>query len=310
MTNIIERDFRAVDLNLFLVFHALMQERSVTGAARRLFRGQPAVSGSLKRLRAAFADELFVRKAHGMEPTPRALELSRQIQPALSALHDALRNPPEFDPESSDRAFRIGMSDALEVALLPQLVSKLARLAPGVRLISRFTDSARVASMLESGEIELAIGVFREHSNWQRKSALFRWRFVCLFDSRQIKLAARRLTLQDYLRYPHVFTSFSGDLRGFIDEQLEGLGVTRRVLLSSPNFATSPMLIRKIAAFTTVPTFIAGVWRDTLGLTLKPLPFPMPEYEVSQLWASVNQQDAGLAWLRGLLASEFTDFDP
>lgn len=113
MTIIIENDFRHFDLNLLLTFRALFEERSVTRAAQRLFLGQPAVSGALKRLREAFGDELFVRTARGIAPTPRALELMRQIEPFLQSLHQVLTQPPVFDPASAQRVFRIGLSDSL-----------------------------------------------------------------------------------------------------------------------------------------------------------------------------------------------------
>src|ERR1700758_4571830 len=109
MANIIENDFRRFDLNLLLTFRALLEERSVTRAAQRLFLGQPAMSGALKRLREAFGDELFVRTPHGITPTPRALELARQVDPFLQSLHQALTQPPAFDPAQAQRVFRIGL---------------------------------------------------------------------------------------------------------------------------------------------------------------------------------------------------------
>ena len=66
MIDINERDFRGLDLNLLLVFTALLRERSVTRAAKRLLLGQPAMSASLARLRSFIGDDLFVRTAQGM----------------------------------------------------------------------------------------------------------------------------------------------------------------------------------------------------------------------------------------------------
>ena len=304
--NIIERDFRGVDLNLLLVFHALALERSVTRAARRLLIGQPAVSGALKRLRSTFADELFVRTSHGMKPTPRALELARCIDPLLLSLQQALKDKPGFDPSTAKRVFRVGLTDALEVALMPELMRRLAKIAPGVGLISRSTDAPRVSSMLDASEIELAVGVFRERAAWQRSRALFHWRFVCVFNPRLVKAHGKKLSMAQYLRYPHVLTSFTADLRGFIDEQLEKMGLERRVIFSSPNFATSPFIVQQMPAMTTVPTFIAGAWRDALDLEVRPLPFPVPEFEVTLLWTAANDGDAGLSWLISLFAETFT----
>jgi len=166
MVDIIETDFRNLDLNLLLVFHALLKERNVTRAAQRLFVGQPALSGALKRLRAAFDDELFVRTSHGMEPTPRALELARAIDPLLLSLQQAFHKRPSFDPATTERVFRVGLSDALEVAVMPGLMQRLSAVAPGVRLITHLTDRTRASTMLDAGELELAVGVFLEVPAW------------------------------------------------------------------------------------------------------------------------------------------------
>ena len=306
MSNIIERDFRKVDLNLLLVFHALLRERSVTGAARRLYIGQPAVSGALKRLRAAFADSLFVRTSHGMSPTPRALELAAVIDPLLLGLHQVLGSSSAFEPAASERVFRVGLSDALEVALMPQLMRTLAEIAPGIRLISRITDAPRASGMLDADDIELAVGVFQKRSAWHRIQPLFRWRFVCVFNPNLVKIRGKRLSMAQYLRYPHLLTSFTADLRGFIDELIQRQGHRRRVIFSSPNFATSPLIVARMAALTTVPTFIASAWRDALGLRLSALPFSVPEYEVSLLWKAAADGDKGLEWLRSVFAEAFT----
>jgi LysR family transcriptional regulator, mexEF-oprN operon transcriptional activator len=297
MIDITGTDFRNFDLNLLLVFHALMRERSVTRAARRLFIGQPALSGALKRLRLAFADELFVRTSHGMEPTPRAIELARAIDPLLVMLQQAFHQRPSFDPVAAERVFRIGLSDALEVALMPEVMRRIASLAPGVRLISHLTDGRRASDMLDAGEIELAVGVFLEAPSWQRRRALFDWTFVCIYNPQQVKVTGATLSMEQYLAYPHLLTSFNADLHGFIDDQLEKLGHTRRVVLSSRNFATSPLIIRQMEAFTTVPTFVAGAWREALGLSVSKLPFDVPTHVVSLMWTNLNDADAGLAWL-------------
>jgi len=295
--SIIDSDLRRLDLNLLLAFHALMAERNVTRAAERLFIGQPALSGALKRLRSAFGDELFVRTRQGMAPTPRAVELAGAIDPLLLSLQQALRRKPSFDPGTAERVFHIGLSDALEVALMPKLVQQFARTAPGIRLISSFTDRTRASSMLDAGEIDLAIGVFDEASTWHRGQALFDWTFVCVFDPRHIALPGGRLTLEDYLAYPHLLTSFSGELHGFIDEKLEGLGHRRNVLFASRNFATNPLIVRQMAAFATVPSFVADAWAETLQLSTASLPFESLTTQVSLLWTAISDADAGLAWL-------------
>ncbi|MBJ2156988.1 LysR family transcriptional regulator [Variovorax sp. IB41] len=305
MSHINESDFRRLDLNLLLVFHALLHERSVTRAARRLFIGQPALSGALKRLRTALGDELFVRTSHGMTPTPRALELARVIEPLLLSLQQALHAKPAFDPAKAERVFRIGVSDALEVALMPRLMQRLSVEAPGVRLIARGADRADAPALLDAAEIELAVGVFTECAAWHRRRALFDWHFVCVYNPALVKVRGKRVTLKEYLRHPHLLTSFSADLSGLVDELLREQGLTRQVVFSSRNFATSPFIVRQMPAITTVPTFAAATWRDALGLAVSPLPFDSPSYEVSLLWTAAHDGDLGLQWLISLIHEVF-----
>ncbi|CAD6513523.1 PCP degradation transcriptional activation protein [Paraburkholderia sabiae] len=305
MTIIIENDFRHFDLNLLLTFRALFEERSVTRAAQRLFLGQPAVSGALKRLREAFGDELFVRTSRGIAPTARALELARQIEPFLQTLHQVLTQPSVFDPASAQRVFRIGLSDSLEVLITPEIMDRLSTRAPNVKLIARPTDSTRASAMLDDGEIELAVGVFPECVQWQRQRALFEWRFVSVFNPRLVKTRRKRLSMEEFLRYRHVLTSFSGGLHGFVDERLELEGLKRNVVFSSASFATSPFIVRRTPAIATVPDFIGRVWRDALGLAMSPLPFDVPAYEVSLMWSAARDQDPGLAWLADIFAEAF-----
>lgn len=305
MENIIENDLRRVDLNLLLVFRALMRERSVTRAAQSLFLGQPAVSGALKRLRAAFGDELFVRTPHGIVPTQRALEFSRHIEPLLQSLHQSMTQQPAFDPTRAQRVFRVGLSDSLEIVLMPDIVDRLMRLAPDVKLVVHRVDSTRAAALLDDGSVELAIGVFRECESWHRRQPLFQWRFVSVYNARLVRLRRKRLTMEEFLRHRHVLTSFSAGLRGHMDEQLALRGLSRQVVFSSPNFMTSPFIARRTPVIVTAPDFIAEIWRDTLGLSLSPLPFDMPCYEVSLMWAAVNDRDAGLAWLASQFIAAF-----
>lgn len=305
MIHINESDFRRLDLNLLLVFHALLHERSVTRAAQRLFIGQPALSGALKRLRAALGDDLFVRTSHGMTPTPRALELARVIEPLLLSLQQALHAKPAFDPAKAERVFRIGLSDALEVALMPRLMQRLSAEAPGVRLIARAADRTDAPALLDAAEIELAVGVFTECAAWHRQRALFDWHFVCVYNPDLVKVRGKRITLEEYLRFPHLLTSFSADLSGLVDELLRERRLARQVVFSSRNFATNPFIVRQMAAITTVPTFAAATWRDALGLAVSPLPFETPGYAVSLLWAAAHDGDLGLQWLISLMGEVF-----
>jgi LysR family transcriptional regulator, mexEF-oprN operon transcriptional activator len=147
--------------------------------------------------------------------------------------------------------------------------------------------------------------VFPECVPWQRRRPLFQWQFVSVYNPRLVKTRRRRLSMEEFLRHRHVLTSFSAGLHGFIDERLALEGLKRDVVFSSANFATSPFIVRRTPAIATVPDFIGRVWRDVLDLAMSPLPFDVPGYEVSLMWAAARDQDPGLAWLADVFAQGF-----
>ncbi len=150
-------DLRRVDLNLLIVFETLMHERSVTRAAEKLFLGQPAISAALSRLRSLFDDPLFVRTGRSMEPTARAEEIFGLLSPALDSISTAVSRAAEFDPATSTQVFRIGLSDDVEFALLPQLLKRLRAEAPGIVLVVRRVNYLLVPAKLSSGEISIGV---------------------------------------------------------------------------------------------------------------------------------------------------------
>src|SRR5215831_7559295 len=100
-------NLQSIDLNLLVAFEALMEERNVTRAARRVGLSQPAMSNALTRLRRTFDDPVLVRTPAGMTPTPAAQALMETIHPALSRLREALDEKPSFNPAGSGRIFHI-----------------------------------------------------------------------------------------------------------------------------------------------------------------------------------------------------------
>src|SRR5712664_2940235 len=123
----------AIDLNLLVVFDALMLERNVTRAARRLALSQPALSHALGRLRHMLKDELFVRSPKGMIPTPRAEQLAVPVRAALDGFQQALE-PMEFEPANATQTFRVAVDNYAAIALVGPLVARIVKIAPGVTM--------------------------------------------------------------------------------------------------------------------------------------------------------------------------------
>ena len=132
-----------VDLNLLPVLHAVLAERSATGAAKRLHVTLSAVSNALARLRHVLGDPLLVRSARGLVPTPRALALQPGLDEIMASLRILVSEPEAFDPATTTREFTIACADYCTTILGAQLVELLRVRAPEARL--RFVPLEQLA---------------------------------------------------------------------------------------------------------------------------------------------------------------------
>ncbi|WP_433509138.1 LysR family transcriptional regulator [Nonomuraea sp. CA-143628] len=298
MINIYDTEFRKADLNLLVVFGALMREGSVTRAAAALCLSQGTVSAALGRLRRLFDDELFTRTRTGIEPTRRAFELARQVEPALALIWSAVTGRDRFDPATARRVFTLGMSDDLEAALLPRLLAATAGL-PGIRIAVRQANRNTVADMLDHGEIDLGVAAAPAHGPNHRSEDLFNSGYSCLFNPRLLPLPIP-LRLDDYLAHPHLLISYDGR-RGIVDDLLEERGLTRRVIASTTHFSGAALHLTTLPALATLPTHAAALYADSLDLTITEPPLPTPSYTVSQIWHAAATEDPAHNWLRHLV---------
>jgi DNA-binding transcriptional LysR family regulator len=294
-------NLRAVDLNLLVVFDAVMAERSVTRAAGRLRLTQPAVSHALSRLRALFHDPLFVRTPAGLEPTPAAARLAGRIAAVLADIGNILAPSDAFDPAASDRRFIVGMSDYAAYVVLPELSRRLHRLAPRSQLVVRHTSHVQGLAMLDDGDVELIVGNFPKAPHRMHVELLFKDGFVCAARRRHPALA-KRLDLETYLAQTHLQVSLRGEPAGYVDEVL-GRGRRRRVALTIGHFLLAPSIIAATDLVATEPERLLRPEARRHGLVLQPPPFPIPQFEVTQVWPRRFAADPAHAWLRMLLAA-------
>jgi LysR family transcriptional activator of mexEF-oprN operon len=277
---------RDLDLNLLRVFAVVAECGSVTEAASRLYLTQPAVSAALRRLTATVGASLFTRSGRGLVLTSRGERLKAALHPHLEALVDAALAPPEFDPKTSTRTLRLGLSDTAEVWLLPPLLRVLEREAPKMRVVSLPTQFRTVGAMLASG-IDAAVTVADEMPSTIRRRALFHGGFTCLFDPRHAKL--RRLTEAEYFAREHIIVSYNGDLRGVVEDMF---GKTRKVRCSVSSFANLGAILEGTSMLATVPVMVATHIRATRpALRTKDLPLPIRGSEMELLWPAASDDD-------------------
>lgn len=288
-----------VDLNLLVTFDALMTGRSVTRAAARVGIGQSAMSHNLARLRTLFRDELLVRGAEGMRPTPRAMALVEPVRAALVQVEGLVRRDETFNPMSANRVFRVGLPDSIEVLIGPALLEHVREVAPHVRLRLHATDRLDLLAELDADRLDLGIGVraYPEGQTHHRQQILGTDSYLCMFNARLVGFTPP-ISLEDYLLLPHVLASLRQDERGLVDEVLAKRGLKRTLALVTPHFAALPFMVARSAVVTTIHAKLATLFASTFGLALSPVPIDLPRITVSMLWHTSYDRDPAQKWLR------------
>ena len=299
-------NLRELDLNLLVVFHQLLIDRSVSAAADKLNITQPAVSNALKRLRAVLKDELFLRTSRGMEPTPYAMHLSEPVVYALNALQSALSTRDSFDPLTSRRTFHLSMTDIGEIYFMPPLMNALAQRAPHIQINTSRPNAGNLKEDMEAGNVDLALGLLPDLQTGFFQRRLFRHHYVCMFR-KDHPTARTPMSLQQFTELAHVGVVSANTGHGDVDGLLERAGVTRRKQLVVPHFIAVGPILQSTDLIATVPQRFAERVQDAFGLTTSPHPALLPDIAINLFWhAKYNREPANL-WLRQLLVELFTD---
>jgi len=300
MLDIQEMNIRTVNLNHLVTFDALMAERNVTRAANRVGVTQSAVSNALRQLRVMFDDPLFVRRANGIEPTARALALAEPVGRGLAAFESAL-SPAKFEPKHSTRSFVVAASDYVEIVLLPALLRRLAKDAPGIRLEMVPWGLHEVPAALARGEVDLMVGYYGRVPPGHRQELVFDEEFLCI-ARRNHPTLGKRPTLAAWLSTPHVVVSQKpGSISG-VDRALAARGLRRTVGVRVSHFSVVPQVVASTNFTAALSRRIAEPASRALRLSTFAPPIPLATGRIGQVWHDRLDADAGHGWLRGLIA--------
>ena len=295
-----------LDLNLLRAFDAVLRDGSVTAAGDRLGLSQPAMSNALSRLRRLLDDPLFVRTPSGMRPTPFAQRLAAPVRQALDLIQTALAQQAAFDPRTSQRSFRLQLSDVGEIVFLPALLERLEREAPRVRVETGQLPQDEVSDALAAGEIDLAVGFLPELSAGVVSKRLFRDRYVCLVRADHPRIGSR-ITLAQFLAASHLLVSARGSAHEIVEQTLRNKGLARRIALRVPHFTVVPMILARTDHMVIVPEgLMRAIARFGRFKSLKP-PVDIPALDVKVHWHERFDQDPGIAWLRDVLLDLYAE---
>jgi DNA-binding transcriptional LysR family regulator len=300
------RDIVDIDLNLLVVFHQMFQARHVSTVAKRLGVSQPTVSNALARLRRTFGDELFVRTAQGMQPTPYAQRISEPIAYALASVTQALNQEERFDPGSSERRFVIAMTDVGEIHFMPALVERCGRTAPHVGISSVRASAVNWQQEMETGQIDLAIGAFADVAESLYHRRLFSQNYVTMFRKGH-RFGERKVDLKEFLGAQHLFVTSRESPYDQINARLEKAGIARSVHFQVPHFTAVPYIISTTDMVVTVPSKLAEQACGPFGLDFIQPPLRLPALHTNIFWHRRYNQDSGNQWLRGLIAECFKE---
>ncbi|MDB2437869.1 LysR family transcriptional regulator [Hellea sp.] len=293
-------NLRSLDLNLLVVFDALMRERHVTRAAQSIGLSQPAFSNALTRLRDRLKDELFIRSPDGMKPTAWALELSGPVSLALSEIETALDGA-AFDPSTSTRAFTIATLDYATLTIFPPLLEKIRQEAPGVT-IRVIKPSLFPGEYLDTQETDIAL------LNWDApperfiSETLIEEDWVCVVRSGH-PLANQPISSEAYAGEEHLVINPKGDATGWADTALTELGLKRHIALVMPTYGPTALILETTDLVLTCPKSIGRIMSETAGTTVLdcPLTAPFNMQSLNMIWHSRLGHHPATTWLRGIL---------
>jgi DNA-binding transcriptional LysR family regulator len=295
-----------LDLNLLHVLVALGESRSVSAAALKLEKSQPAVSVALGKLRRSFGDPLFVRSGNTMQPTPRAAALVQSARSLLARVEADIVASPAFDAGSSARTVTLALSDVGELVFLPAILRELQARMPRSAVRSVSVTAPEVAAGLEEGTIDLAVGYFPdlEKRNFYRQ-VLFTDTYACLVRTDH-PVKARSLSLAQYTSLGHALVRAESRTEEVVERYLARRRIRRRVALTTPHFASAPMIVAQSDLIVTVPEPLARYFaRISADVRIIGMPFEPPRIALRQFWHRKFHDDARNAWLRALVCKLF-----
>lgn len=293
-----------VDLNLLTALDALLTERSVTGAARRLNLSVSAMSRTLTRLRAVTGDRLLLQAGRSLVLTPYAEQLSQRI-PRLAREAEAILRPPDnrFHVADLKQSFTLRAGEGFIDLLGAALMDRIRAAAPAVQL--RFVPKPDWdAQPLRDGTIDLEIGTVRTSAPEVLTRLLFRDRYVGVCRVDHPALGAHDVSVERWAECDHVMTARAGEPMHPIDAALAERGVQRRVVMIVPSFTSAMQLVRRSDMLAVIPRSCLGNTyvpdhAAACGLQWFELPVPTPAFNVSAIWHPRVDQDPAQRWLRG-----------
>lgn len=295
------RTLRNIDLNLLIVLDVLLQERSVTIAAKKLGRTQSAVSHALSRLRNTFEDKLLVRVGGNMEPTPRAKNLQKDLQRLLSSLRRFMDDTDQFSPKESTRTFVLALPDNLSPILGP-LLMRFEHEAPKASILVQKVDSSLLVDMGKGINIRVLPTHISLPSGLNRSFlGSCQWKTFIRKDHPLLE----DWSFETWLQYPHIrFIDFDKKTDG-LEKHIQALGKNRTFKATVDSFAMGLSMIEHSNCLFTCLS--AGEETLNPNILAKTIPFEVKQVDYGMIFSEALEQDSAKKWFEELIRVSFPD---
>lgn len=297
-----------LDLNLLVLFDALMRHKSVSLAAQEVCLSQSAFSHGLTRLRDRLDDQLFIRINNVMEPTPRAIELAQHISTAFPIIENGLKQSTPFDALTSNIVIKLIATDYTEYCLLPKLMAHFKSVAPNIKLTVLPASQLSPKEQLTSNEIDFALGFSHEQFN---SSTIEHYTWLndgyCTLVRKKHPKIKSKLTFEDFISLPHILIAPWGEKQGVVDEALDALKLKRDVAIQLPSLLVAPHIVKETNAILTLPKLIATEFYQQNQCNIFPTPIKIPDYQLNLYWHKINANKAVTKWFVEQVQLLFTD---
>ncbi len=291
------------DLNLLVVFKTLYEERNVTKASKKIGITQPAMSNALNRLRYLVKDELFIRGPKGMRPTPRANELASPIQTALNNLELSLSSI-NFDPQTTKKLYKISISDDVAPLILPNLINFLEKESPNSSLRIRSEQGSEALKLLDSNDIDFAIGRFEMVSTRFESVDLYTEKYVCMMNSDHPLAKDEKLSIEQYLSSKHLRVAPAGTPVAPIDRSLSQLNLEREIFARIDLVTMAPLILKNSDLILTLPSKTAQRMAKNYNFSIAELPIGLEQRQTKLLWHRELTNHPAYDWIKNQIRTE------
>jgi DNA-binding transcriptional LysR family regulator len=288
---------RNIDLNLLLHLQALLEERNVTRAGRRVHLSQPAMSRALERLRELLGDDLLIRAEGEYQLTPRGMNLRRELDLLIPRLEE-LWSGRAFAPHLATGRVRVAMTDFASVLILPALMQDLGKLAPGLH-VEIVSWQERAYEDLVAGKVDLVFSPIAAPPPLHVEP-LFEERFVCLVAAKHPH-SGKSLSLKQYLRHSHIAVETQGGQQTFVDRPLAEAGHRRSIALKVPFFFPAVRALENTELILTSPGRLAREAVSRYRIREVEAPAEIPGFRYSMMWHPRLHGEALHEWFRGVV---------